>query len=31
MSFTLRPADALLVIDMQKDFLPGGSLTVAGG
>ena len=27
----LRPTDALLVIDMQIDFLPGGSLAVAGG
>jgi nicotinamidase/pyrazinamidase len=31
MSLTLRPTDALLVIDMQVDFLPGGSLAVAGG
>jgi nicotinamidase/pyrazinamidase len=31
MSFTLLPTDALLVIDMQNDFLPGGSLAVAGG
>lgn len=28
---TLRPTDALLVIDMQIDFLPGGSLAVRGG
>ena len=27
----LRPTDALLVIDMQVDFLPGGSLAVGGG
>jgi nicotinamidase/pyrazinamidase len=27
----LRPTDALLVIDMQLDFLPGGALAVAGG
>jgi nicotinamidase/pyrazinamidase len=27
----LRPSDALLVIDMQIDFLPGGALPVAGG
>ena len=27
----LRVTDALLVIDMQNDFLPGGSLAVAGG
>lgn len=28
---TLRPNDALLVIDMQTDFLPGGPLGVPGG
>ena len=27
----LRPTDALLVIDMQLDFLPGGALAVSGG
>jgi nicotinamidase/pyrazinamidase len=27
----LRPTDALLVIDMQIDFLPGGALAVADG
>ncbi|HTN61582.1 MAG TPA: bifunctional nicotinamidase/pyrazinamidase [Devosia sp.] len=27
----ITPADALLVIDMQYDFLPGGNLAVAGG
>jgi nicotinamidase/pyrazinamidase len=27
----LRPTDALLVIDMQLDFLPGGALAVADG
>ncbi len=27
----LRSTDALLVIDMQNDFLPGGTLAVAGG
>ncbi len=27
----LQPTDALLVIDMQVDFLPGGPLAVAGG
>ena len=27
----LEPGDALLVIDMQADFLPGGALGVAGG
>jgi nicotinamidase/pyrazinamidase len=26
-----HPADALLVVDVQYDFLPGGSLAVAGG
>ncbi len=31
MSFALLPTDALLVIDMQNDFLPGGSLAVTGG
>jgi nicotinamidase/pyrazinamidase len=31
MSFALLPSDALLVIDMQNDFLPGGSLAVTGG
>ncbi len=28
---TIRPTDALLVIDMQTDFLPGGPLAVKGG
>ena len=27
----LRPGDALLVVDVQCDFLPGGSLAVLGG
>jgi nicotinamidase/pyrazinamidase len=31
MTMNLRPTDALLVIDMQVDFLPGGALAVAGG
>jgi nicotinamidase/pyrazinamidase len=31
MGLTLRSTDALLVIDMQLDFLPGGSLAVADG
>lgn len=31
MDLELRPTDALLVIDMQVDFLPGGALAVAGG
>lgn len=30
-SVTPGPRDALLVIDMQNDFVPGGSLAVAGG
>ena len=28
---TLRPGDALLVADIQNDFLPGGSLGIKGG
>ena len=28
---SLKPTDALLVIDMQSDFLPGGALAVADG
>ena len=28
---TLRPGDGLMVVDVQNDFLPGGSLAVAGG
>lgn len=31
MPISLQPADALLVIDMQRDFLPGGALAVAEG
>ncbi len=31
MPITLRPTDALIVIDMQLDFLPGGTLAVPGG
>jgi nicotinamidase/pyrazinamidase len=31
MGLSLRSTDALLVIDMQLDFLPGGSLAVADG
>ena len=27
----LQPSDALLVIDVQNDFMPGGALAVAGG
>jgi nicotinamidase/pyrazinamidase len=27
----LGPSDALLVVDVQNDFLPGGSLGIAGG
>ena len=28
---TLRPTDALLLIDLQPDFMPGGALPVTGG
>jgi len=28
---TIQNGDALLIIDMQNDFLPGGSLAVSGG
>lgn len=31
MVYQSRPTDALLVIDMQIDFMPGGALAVAGG
>ncbi len=31
MPITPRPDDLLLVVDMQYDFLPGGSLAVTGG
>lgn len=31
MALDLRPTDALLVIDMQVDFMPGGPLAVADG
>jgi nicotinamidase/pyrazinamidase len=31
MSITLQPHDALLVVDIQRDFLPGGALGVRGG
>lgn len=30
-STSLRPGDALLVVDVQKDFLPGGALAVPKG
>lgn len=30
-SLALRSDDALLVVDVQRDFLPGGSLAVRGG
>lgn len=29
--FTLKKGDALLIVDVQNDFLPGGSLAVRGG
>jgi nicotinamidase/pyrazinamidase len=28
---TIHPTDALLLIDLQPDFMPGGALAVAGG
>ena len=28
---TIQPTDALLLIDLQPDFMPGGALAVAGG
>ncbi len=28
---TIQPTDALLVIDLQNDFCPGGALGIAGG
>jgi nicotinamidase/pyrazinamidase len=31
MTIKIKPADMLVVVDMQYDFLPGGSLAVAGG
>jgi nicotinamidase/pyrazinamidase len=31
MSLARAPGDVLIVVDMQNDFLPGGSLAVAGG
>lgn len=31
MSITLQPHDALLVVDIQRDFLPGGALGVRDG
>lgn len=31
MNFRSRSGNALLIIDMQRDFLPGGALPVAGG
>lgn len=30
-SMHLRPTDALLVVDVQRDFCPGGALAVPGG
>lgn len=29
--FSLRPGDALIIVDVQNDFLPGGSLAVPDG
>ena len=31
MTIAIHPEDVLVVVDMQYDFLPGGSLAVAGG
>ena len=31
MSIAIHPEDVLVVVDVQSDFLPGGSLAVAGG
>lgn len=31
MTVTLVPGDALIIADVQNDFLPGGSLSVTGG
>ncbi len=31
MTIAIQPDDVLVVVDMQYDFLPGGSLAVAGG
>ncbi|MCW5722560.1 MAG: bifunctional nicotinamidase/pyrazinamidase [Devosia sp.] len=31
MTISIAPQDVLVVVDMQYDFLPGGSLAVAGG
>ena len=31
MTIAIAPEDVLIIIDMQYDFLPGGSLAVAGG
>jgi nicotinamidase-related amidase len=31
MSMTIAPDDALIVVDVQHDFLPGGALAVAAG
>lgn len=31
MPITIEPTDALLVVDIQRDFLPGGALGVHGG
>ena len=28
---TIQPTDALLLIDLQPDFMPGGALAVTGG
>ncbi|MEA2664414.1 MAG: hypothetical protein QOI11_1358, partial [Candidatus Eremiobacteraeota bacterium] len=31
MAYDIRPDDALVIVDVQHDFLPGGALAVAQG
>ena len=31
LSFAFQPGDALLIIDVQNDFCPGGALSIAEG
>jgi hypothetical protein len=31
MTVTVGKRDAVLIVDVQRDFLPGGNLAVAGG
>lgn len=30
-TFSMHPGDALVIVDVQRDFLPGGALAVTGG